>query len=420
MVQTVTLLFLLTMVSWINGLPLGIEGQLEVSPSNPVLGEPFYVRVVLSNKGDESVTIPDSYPTSMFFSRASYVLDVLSDNLGNYSRGDYKFDDSGLIIAPEFLSNTKCSPLLQNTKRVILLDEYKLFQLDFEDKEKWNNFVNEKDAKLRFTYFTEDKKNAGCLTIPIQFRPLPNVFLDMAKEEKQICEEKTQGKSKEEAFQLIDTTAVRINAQNRAACLLLPKDQRRSFEKRYPPGTSRMKLHLLILKQEMIDSGFQKTKVEEFIHYFWTLPEIERQVLAMRTLMLILVSYNDYDKQLRTIPKVVESLIQMSPEHYDATFPQSRKILYEKWLQQKLSGTISTFEEIINRPLPVYAGQGNEARGFFLPFVDWSINDEKMRLITFFENNLTFETENAKEFIVPFEKLSEKEKKYVQELLKNH
>jgi hypothetical protein len=62
----------------------------------------------------------------------------------------------------------------------------------------------------------------------------------------------------------------------------------------------------------MIDFGFQETKVEEFIHYFWMLPEIERQVLTMRTLMLILVSYNEYDKQLRTIPKVVESLIQMS------------------------------------------------------------------------------------------------------------
>jgi hypothetical protein len=43
----------------------------------------------------------------------------------------------------------------------------------------------------------------------------------------------------------------------------------------------------------------------------------------------------------------------------------------------------------------------------------------KTRLVTFFENNLTFEIENAKEFIVPFKKLSEKEKKYVQELLKN-
>jgi hypothetical protein len=408
------------MVSWIDGLPHGIEGELEVSPSNPVLGEPFYVRVVLSNKSNESITIPDSYPTSMFFARASYMLDVLSGNLGGYSRSDYKFDDSGLIIAPEFLSNTKCSPLLPNMERVLLLDEYKLFRLDFEDKEKWNNFIHEKDTKLRFTYFTEDKKNAGCLTIPIQFKPLPNIFLELAKEEKKICEEKTQSKSKEEAFQLIDTTAIRISAQNRAACLLLPKEQRRSFEKRYPPGTSRMKLHLLILKQEIIDSGFQEAKVEEFIRYFWTLPEIERQILAIRTLMLLLVSYNEYDKQLRTITKVVESLIQMSPEHYEATFPQSRKILYEKWLQQKSSGTIATFEEIINRPLPSYAGQGNEARGFFLPFTDWSISDEKIRLVTFFEDNLTFETENAKELIVPFEKLSENEKKYVQKLLKNH
>jgi hypothetical protein len=378
------LLLLFTMVSWIGGLPHGLEGQIEISPSNPVLGEPFYVRVTVSNNGTESITVPDSYFTSMFFSRASYMLDILSDSLGNYSRSDYKFDGSGLIIAPEFLSKTKCSLLLQNTKRVLLLDEYKLFQLDYEDRKKWENFTNEKNAKLRFTYFMEDNKNAGCLTIPIKFKPLPNIFLDLAKEEKQICGEKTQGMSQNEAFQLIDTTAIRINAQNRAACLLLPTGQRRSFEKRYPPGTSRMKLHLLILKQEIIESGFHEAKVEEFIHYLWTLPEIERQVLVMRTLMLILVSSDEADKQLRMRPNVIESLIQMFSEHYDAIFPQGRKILYEKWSQQKLSGTITPFEEIINRPIPSYAGQGNESRGFFLPLTDWSVVDEKAKLVTFF------------------------------------
>jgi hypothetical protein len=402
---------------WIEGLPTGLEGQLEVSPPCPVLGEPFYVRVILKNNSEEPINLPDSYVFSKFFSRASYLLDILSPHLSGYVRDTtYAVSGSGLIIAPESLDKTPNLPLLPKTTRVLLLDEYRLFPRDDENQEQWVKFLNDPDVKIRFTFFNEEDNVKGSLITPIQFKSLPDVFLNLAKEENRILKEHTQSMNEKDVYPFILTKGVLINAQNRAACVLLPAEQRISFEKRYPPGTSRMKLHFLILKQEILESDYQSDKIEELLYWLWTLPEIERQYFVLS----LLWTFDKDGENLKTKPNIIETIVRMYPENYNSTLHKNRKTLYET-LKNKSphKNNISPLEEIINRPLPSYAGQGNEARGFFLPFTDWSISDEKMRLVTFFENNLTFETENAKEFIVPFEKLSEKEKKYVQALLKN-
>lgn len=421
-----TVVFQLFIPFYVLSQELGL--QLDISPEKPVLGEPFYVKATITNTGKTEINVPKSFVLYPFLStRGGFVLDILSKSLKSvgYSRAPSRVSgiDSGYIIAPDKWRDPVMSFIEPGKKRVMLLGRFTVYQLDYEDNTVWEEFLKEEDAQLRLSIFTNDRENIISINRPISFKPFPSVFLSLKEEENQILldAKKRLGIEKND-IDFDSEWGQYINSKNRWCCILLPPHEIDLFEKKYPPGTSRALLRIRILPKKIKESNYQENHFQEYIRFLWTLPEIERQYRVFS----IFCIRTSAEFHLKMFERHLEDLLCMYPENY-ANNPDSefeRNDLYDIYRlyandkdeldEEELRAHV---DAILRRPIPPYAGIGNEARGFFLPLREWSVSDEKVKLMSVYEEKAIFETETKNEIIIPLKKLEESEQKYIRELI---
>lgn len=406
---------------WQEGLPNGLVGRLEVSPRSPSLGEPFYVRAIIKNTGNKPVDAPPSFFSSKYFGQdGAFVLDIVSASLkrSGYSRALFKNNAYGYIIAPimpkQGIRSEQISP---QESRVLLLAEFEVFPAEHEDQNRWNDFLEEKDTLLRLNATFDKKLQVGRLAIPIRFKPYSTVLSNLVTEENSIFKEKTRNLDDVEKENINMMLNRCIGGNNRSSCLLLPSNEQEDFEKKYPPGTLRSQLHLMILTN---NSEYTETGSKKAIRWLWSLPEIERQYFVT-TFFFVKRHESRYAK---SFGRFFEELLRMYPENYQTVSGDSRAKHYEIYdffwnREKKLSQSEirAKVDSLMNTPAPDYAGIGNESRGFFLPLQKWSISEDEAKLVSVFNDNAIFETAEENDVAIPIKSLLENEQKYIRELI---
>lgn len=362
-----------------DGLPKNVHAVLEISPEVPQLGEPFYVRLTLENKGDEEIVLPqgycnhwDSYVFGNFF-----VLDLDTDISIPFWGVSYSTEYSKFIFAPHSDRNSgETTFLAGKEKRIQYLEESILDRDLGNEKDVWKTFVDDKNAKLRYSslwapfddgisvfetktgdrlcyYGTTAKFTKYSVSIPVQFSndSIDELLkiADLKKNKKQI--EPEQGPAPHPTGLPLDKKRFSLNDREELVNL-------------YPQGTAKSKEHLLNTWERIQKRGSTDEDVNGLARYLWTLPEMERQYFV--TQMLSGIS-EEKAKGFFQSRKFFFEILRMFPEEYEILWRGKRTNAikqYQKFQDVSLDELEKEFAEHLRSPIPNDAGKGNEIRGF--------------------------------------------------------
>ncbi|MDR1479303.1 MAG: hypothetical protein LBJ00_10205, partial [Planctomycetaceae bacterium] len=256
---------------WIEGLPKGIEGNIEISPQVPYFGERFYVRVIVTNKTGKPIEMLESVVFTD--DEKGYHLDIKSETFPakKHSITFISARETGHILRPwrtEWSNGQPFYSTLKNREsRTLFLDTAGFYLKDEEQKK-----FHEGNPRLRFAFLGKEENLSGSLSMPIRFKNKRKQFDDLKKEEKRIRREmveefRAKGESKDGLNQI-------AGAYPEVVFNLLPVDKQEELVGKYPPGDTRFVRYRLSLSSQCKYDG---KGIEEYIRLYWTTPEVMRQ-----------------------------------------------------------------------------------------------------------------------------------------------
>jgi hypothetical protein len=399
---------------WIEGLPKGIEGKLEITPQI-FCDRLFFLRVTVTNKTGKPVDMLD---TIAYKDRETgYHIDVQSKELPWRDKRNLTFiasEESGVILKPHRASwnpSQPCFATLNNGEsRILFLGPIMLGGLNEDFCEKFNA----SNPKLRFAFLSKEENLSGSMSIPIRFK-IKNKLLDklMNEGEKILLNITDEMDKKNEPREKINQIA---RLDPKYACLYLPIGEREKFIERYPPGHTKSSLYGILLWRQYWESG-DKEKLNEIIRFYWTYHEIVRQNTS---LALFLDNQSREKKSMLENEELFETFFQNIPDDYTVFYNGDKNIIYDKCHNEKkltADEIKKRVKEIMSKPIPSYAGVGNVYLGFMLPFQDWSVSKDPVRFIHVFEGQAVFEDKSYNEISTPIKNLTKPEQKYIQDLI---
>ena len=371
-----------------TGLPKEIHAVLEFSPAVPKLGEPFYVRFFLENKGEEPIFVPIGYFSHWHWydgGDKSFLLGL--DTSIPIPRLPATMHESGnpfVILNPRILTRNQILAPRGGREEVVLLAggeklctylEEHTFDLELESKNDiWKAFIEDTNIKLCYSSFwargdgvTSVKSKVDTIYyygsnstifdykifVPIRFAD------DTIAELLRIAKLERAKPRIEPAPELSPhPTGLPVNRK------LISLKNREELEKHYPSGTARSKEYIMNTWEQIQIQGSTDADVDGFARYLWTLPEMERQYFTTR---MLFVPHEEKITGFFRSRKFFFEILRMLPNEYIVAGKDKSSLLIEHYQQFQdisLEELKKDFVEHLKLPIPSDAGKGNTIRGF--------------------------------------------------------
>jgi hypothetical protein len=175
---------------WIEGLPKGIEGKMEITPKM-ICDRLFFLRVTITNKTGKPVDMLESIGWTD--QESGYHIDVKSKDIPSITKQDITFitnEDAGMILKPHRLNwnsrQPQFSAINNDESRILFLGPIMMGGLGTKIYKK----INASNPKLRFAFWGKEENLSGSMSIPIQFKKSGELFDILDKEEEKILQNK--------------------------------------------------------------------------------------------------------------------------------------------------------------------------------------------------------------------------------------